>query len=472
MFVRRPRSAVLLLASGARLGRRVPPMRRRRVPRREGHDRARRHGVYDAGCEQRAHLGRGAGGGQVPRIGRRMADAEPPARLPGVRRRRRLPPAGHDGDGRTHDAPLPRTQAHVREPVSRAVPQSRDEPLHHVLSVRAVLRDYAGGDDLAAFGSRDRMYFGRATDGVLENPFAGNLVEVCPTGVFTDKPASKSYTRKWDLQSAPSICTGCAVGCNTFPAERYGTLRRIHNRYHHDINGYFLCDRGRFGGGFVNSDARLRRAGSRIADGSFDVIDARSRDGQIRGAAAAGSGRWHRFAACVGRSELRAAHAGRRRQLQPRFWRRRRNPRCRRARVDARRARCEPDDCRSGTGRRRADPRRRRAQHRAARCARAAPGGAQSHVRDGARRADSVVAGRRCAQPRAAGEEPRLFGDADADAMRRLRDRDDSRGGRRARRARRCDRQCDRGRQRETGCRHRRSSSTERRRHCAVRSDR
>ncbi len=134
-------------------------------------------------------------------------------------------------------------------------------------------RDYAGGDDLAAFGSRDRMYFGRAADGVLENPFAGNLVEVCPTGVFTDKPASKSYTRKWDLQSAPSICPGCAVGCNTFPAERYGTLRRIHNRYHHDLNGYFLCDRGRFGGGFVNSDARLKRAGSRCADGSFDVIE-------------------------------------------------------------------------------------------------------------------------------------------------------------------------------------------------------
>jgi NADH-quinone oxidoreductase subunit G len=134
-------------------------------------------------------------------------------------------------------------------------------------------RDYAGGDDLAAFGSRDRMYFGRATDGVLENAFAGNLVEVCPTGVFTDKPASKTYTRKWDLQSAPSICPGCAVGCNTFPAERYGTLRRVHNRYHHDLNGYFLCDRGRFGAGFVNSDVRLKHAGSRNADGSFDEIE-------------------------------------------------------------------------------------------------------------------------------------------------------------------------------------------------------
>ena len=76
-------------------------------------------------------------------------------------------------------------------------------------------RDYAGGTDLEAFGSRDRMYFGRADDGVLESEFAGNLVEVCPTGVFTDKPFSVTYTRKWDLQSAPSVCPvpGADSGC-------------------------------------------------------------------------------------------------------------------------------------------------------------------------------------------------------------------------------------------------------------------
>src|SRR5690606_24685443 len=122
-------------------------------------------------------------------------------------------------------------------------------------------RDYAGGTDLEAFGSRDRMYFGRAVDGVLESEFAGNLVEVCPTGVFADKPLSKTYTRKWDLTSAPSVCHGCGVGCNTLPGERYGVLKRVHNRYHGDVNGYFLCDRGRFGTGYVNEPARLRHAG-------------------------------------------------------------------------------------------------------------------------------------------------------------------------------------------------------------------
>ncbi|MCY4058823.1 MAG: molybdopterin-dependent oxidoreductase, partial [Gammaproteobacteria bacterium] len=132
-------------------------------------------------------------------------------------------------------------------------------------------RDYAGGTDLDAFGSKSHMFFGRAEDGVLESEFAGNLVEVCPTGVFTDKPFSKVYTRKWDLQSAPSICPHCAVGCNTFPAERYGVLKRVHNRYHGEVNGYFLCDRGRYGSHFVNHDKRIRNAGVRAEDGVFEA---------------------------------------------------------------------------------------------------------------------------------------------------------------------------------------------------------
>jgi NADH-quinone oxidoreductase subunit G len=119
-------------------------------------------------------------------------------------------------------------------------------------------RDYANGTDFDNFGIRNIIFFGRAKDGVLENEFAGNLVEVCPTGVFTDKTLKRHYTRKWDLQFAPSICAHCSLGCNTSPGERYGKLRRIVNRYNGEVNGYFLCDRGRFGYEFVNSANRLR----------------------------------------------------------------------------------------------------------------------------------------------------------------------------------------------------------------------
>ncbi len=128
-------------------------------------------------------------------------------------------------------------------------------------------RDHAGGRDLDVLGAHDHVYFGRHADGALESEFAGNLVEVCPTGVFTDKTLKRHYTRKWDLQTAPSICVHCGLGCNTIAGERYGTLRRILNRYHHEVNGYFLCDRGRFGYEFVNSPERVRRPLARRGPG-------------------------------------------------------------------------------------------------------------------------------------------------------------------------------------------------------------
>src|SRR5215467_5915731 len=120
-------------------------------------------------------------------------------------------------------------------------------------------REYAGGTDLQAFSLRNLVYFGRKGDGVLENEFSGNLVEVCPTGVFTDRTLKQHYTRKWDLQMAPSICVHCGMGCNTTVAERYGMVRRIVNRYNGAVNGYFLCDRGRYGYEFVNSERRIRQ---------------------------------------------------------------------------------------------------------------------------------------------------------------------------------------------------------------------
>ncbi|MEL7046137.1 MAG: NADH-quinone oxidoreductase subunit NuoG, partial [Pseudomonadota bacterium] len=144
-------------------------------------------------------------------------------------------------------------------------------------------RDYAGGTDLAALASRDRVYFGRHEEGTLESEFAGNLVEVCPTGVFTDKTLVHDYTRKWDLQSAPSVCTGCAYGCNTLPGERYGRLKRVHNRFNAEVNGYFLCDRGRYGSGYINTGMRLDFPGLRDAQGKYAALSESAAREQLRG---------------------------------------------------------------------------------------------------------------------------------------------------------------------------------------------
>jgi NADH-quinone oxidoreductase subunit G len=137
-------------------------------------------------------------------------------------------------------------------------------------------KDYVGGKDLDAFASKSNVYFGRAEDGVLESEFSGNLAEICPTGVFTDKTLKQHYTRKWDLTMAPSVCQHCSLGCNTIAGERYGSLRMIANRYNGEVNGYFLCDRGRFGYEFVNAKDRIRKPQIRHA-----AVDRTSIIGQI-----------------------------------------------------------------------------------------------------------------------------------------------------------------------------------------------
>ncbi|WP_343192708.1 NADH-quinone oxidoreductase subunit NuoG [Buchnera aphidicola (Taiwanaphis decaspermi)] len=112
--------------------------------------------------------------------------------------------------------------------------------------------DYAGGKDFGVYGISNNLYFGRIQSGTLESEFSGNLIEICPTGVFTDKVHSKKYNRKWDMQNAPSICQHCSIGCNLIIGERYGELRKIDNRYNTYINKYFICDLGRFGYGYNN----------------------------------------------------------------------------------------------------------------------------------------------------------------------------------------------------------------------------
>ena len=118
-------------------------------------------------------------------------------------------------------------------------------------------QEFAGGDDLGVMGSAARVYFGRFQEGTLESPFSGNLVDLCPTGVYTDKTA-RFRARYWDYEMAPSVCPGCSLGCNTLPAARYRELLKTMARKNDAVNGWFICDRGRFGSAPVNDPARPR----------------------------------------------------------------------------------------------------------------------------------------------------------------------------------------------------------------------
>jgi len=132
-------------------------------------------------------------------------------------------------------------------------------------------QEYAGGADFGVMGSSGAVYFGRQQDGPFQSPFSGNLVDICPTGVFTDKTA-RFRARYWDYDMAPSICPVCSLGCNTVPMARYRELLKTTARRNDKVNGWFICDRGRFSNAAVNAPNRPRQA---LVDGKpVDMAEA------------------------------------------------------------------------------------------------------------------------------------------------------------------------------------------------------
>jgi NADH-quinone oxidoreductase subunit G len=128
----------------------------------------------------------------------------------------------------------------------------------HCFRCRRFYQEFAGYKDYGALQIANRMYFGRFTDGPLESPFAGNIIDICPTGVLTDKP-SRYRGRRWDYERSPSLCIHCSLGCSIVGSARYREVIRLEARLNEKVNGYFICDRGRYGFNYESLLTRPRQ---------------------------------------------------------------------------------------------------------------------------------------------------------------------------------------------------------------------
>src|SRR6188474_382339 len=95
---------------------------------------------------------------------------------------------------------------------------------------------------------------------------SGNLMDVCPVGAITTRDY-RFKSRPWDNPlAADTICTLCSKGCNTTvwikakPEWAKGSrLIRFTPRFNPDVNGYWMCDIGRFDYHWIEGDNRLHR---------------------------------------------------------------------------------------------------------------------------------------------------------------------------------------------------------------------
>lgn len=120
-----------------------------------------------------------------------------------------------------------------------------------VLCMRCVrfTTDITKTGELGVMGRGDSARIGVAPNHELDNPYAMNVVELCPVGALTSKDF-RFKQRVWFLDSTKSICHGCSRGCNIYIDynETKYTLEKVHrfrSRRNKAINLSFLCDFGR-----------------------------------------------------------------------------------------------------------------------------------------------------------------------------------------------------------------------------------
>jgi NADH-quinone oxidoreductase subunit G len=102
-------------------------------------------------------------------------------------------------------------------------------------------------------------------------PFTGNVIELCPVGALT----STTYRfegRPWEIQDVPTVCGLCPVGCNVYATTREGKVKRILSRNHPDVDGGWLCDKGRFAYQHLLAEDRLRDPVLRVRRRGFEEV--------------------------------------------------------------------------------------------------------------------------------------------------------------------------------------------------------
>ncbi len=126
-----------------------------------------------------------------------------------------------------------------------------------------VCDEVAGVHQLEMSARGDHELLGTAPGHKLDNPYSLNTVDVCPVGALTSKDF-RFAMRAWELYSTPSVCTGCATGCNTDVHSSRGRIYRLVPRVNDQVNKHWMCDEGRMTYKAVHAD----RLAAPMADGA------------------------------------------------------------------------------------------------------------------------------------------------------------------------------------------------------------
>ncbi len=106
------------------------------------------------------------------------------------------------------------------------------------------LDEVSGTGELTIVNRGDHSYADICPGFEVDNPLAGNVVDVCPVGALCSRDFLYQ-ARVWWLRSTESVCGDCAKGCNVYVDQQDGQVERLRPRTNEAINGYWMCDYGR-----------------------------------------------------------------------------------------------------------------------------------------------------------------------------------------------------------------------------------
>jgi NADH-quinone oxidoreductase subunit G len=117
--------------------------------------------------------------------------------------------------------------------------------------------DEIAGDTLIDFVDRgDRTQVLNFNEQPFDSYFSGNTVQICPVGALT-ATQYRFRARPWDLATAETSCTACAVQCRGAVQSSSNRLVRLLGVDSEPVNHGWLCDKGRYGLEWVHADDRV-----------------------------------------------------------------------------------------------------------------------------------------------------------------------------------------------------------------------
>ena len=144
-----------------------------------------------------------------------------------------------------------------------------------ILCSRCVrFQDDIAGDPVLGFDNRGRAWeIISKSDPPFDSKFSGNTTDICPVGALTSSDF-RFKARVWEVKSVPSICPHCPVGCDITLDMRYNQLMRVMPRENDYVNEIWICDKGRYGMRFIESQDRLEtpliRRGGQLEPASWE----------------------------------------------------------------------------------------------------------------------------------------------------------------------------------------------------------